>query len=174
MLQSQAMLRLAKGLLLVGALSLLFAAGRLYVRALAAGLAVWHLFWISPLAMLGGFGKARFVMRRRMRQNARRLAATTGRMWPWQIYPPPLLGFIVTMMVLMFVLKRVFAGHALALGLAGRAGSGNRRRAAGGLAGVSRRYGPRGAYRLTLRAGRGKSGQSVSIRSRRWVNFLAL
>ena len=69
--------------------------------------------------MLGGFGKAHFVMRRRMRENARRLTTATGRMWPWQIYPPPLLGFIVSMMVLMFVLKRVFNGHALALGLLG-------------------------------------------------------
>ena len=64
-----------------------------------------------------GAGKAVFVMRKRMRQNIRRIATSTGKLWPWQIYPPQLLAFIVTMVILMNVMKRVLAGHGLGLGL---------------------------------------------------------
>ena len=40
-------------------------------------------------------------------------------MWPWQIYPPQLLAFIVTMVILMAVLKRVLADNGLGLGILG-------------------------------------------------------
>ena len=55
-------------------------------------------------------------MRRRMRLNIARLRATTGKLWLWQLYPPPMLAFIVSMVVLMYVMKRVLAGSAMGLG----------------------------------------------------------
>ena len=79
----------------------------------------WHLGWILPLAVLAGAAKARFVMRRRMRLNIERLAAAPGNLWPWQIYPAPLLVFILTMVVMMITMKKVFADNALALGMLG-------------------------------------------------------
>lgn len=113
------MLQLAQTILIVGATSLLVAALRLFLQALAGGMPAWSLGWLVPLAMLVGIGKARFVMRRRMRANVHRLAAATGRQWPWQIYPPQLLIFIGTMILSMIVFKRIFASDAMALGLLG-------------------------------------------------------
>ncbi|RKZ20115.1 hypothetical protein DRQ50_00355, partial [bacterium] len=87
--------------------------------ALDGGLPTWHLAWIAPVAVLLGAIKANLVMRKRMRRNVQRFTETTERMWPWHIYPPQLLAFILAMVVLMYVLKRVLAGHPLGLGLLG-------------------------------------------------------
>ena len=119
MLNSRSMLILARWILLIGAVSLLSGGLRLFRRALDQGLSAWHLVWILPLAIVAGAAKARFVMRRRLRYNNDRLAATTGKLWPWQIYPPQLLVFILTMVVLMFVLKKVLAENAVGLGSLG-------------------------------------------------------
>ncbi len=119
MISSRLLLIMAQTWLVLGSLSLVFACTRLFRRALDAGLATSHLYWIVPVAILAGAFKARIVMRRRMRANIARLSATEGKLWPWQIYPIPLLVFIVTMVVLMAVLKRVFVGNGPGLGLLG-------------------------------------------------------
>jgi len=113
------MLILAQAILFFGALSLVPASIRLFRRALEMGMPTWHLWWIIPAAMLAGGFKARFVMRKRMRANITRLATSTKSLWPWQIYPLPMLGFILTMVVGMYVLKRVFADNGMALGMLG-------------------------------------------------------
>lgn len=119
MLQPRTMLRLAPILLVVGAISLFYATGRLFLRALDGGVPAWHLAWIAPLAVVLGGAKARFVMRKRMRQNVAFFLAATGKLWPWQIYPPQLLAFIGTMIVLMNVLRRVLADQPLGLAILG-------------------------------------------------------
>jgi hypothetical protein len=119
MLKSRTMLLLAQVILIVGAVSLLVAAWRLFLQALAGGMPTGHLGWLLPVAVLIGIGKARFVMQRRMQVNARRLAAAAGRQWPWQVYPPQILVFIAAMVLSMLVLKHVFATDAMALGLLG-------------------------------------------------------
>jgi hypothetical protein len=118
-LQPRTMLRLAPLLLIVGAISLIYATGRLFQRALDGGMPDWHLAWIIPVFAVLGAVKARFVMRKRMRQNVARFRAATERMWPWQLYPPQLLAFIVTMVVLMNVLRRVLADEPVGLGVLG-------------------------------------------------------
>ncbi len=119
MLSSRSLLIMAQGLLIVGVISLLFASVRLFSRAVDAGLPVWNLYWIIPLAMGVGVVKAMAVMRKTMARNIKRLRETQGKLWPWQIYPARLLIFIVSMILLMFVLKRVLAGNGLGLGLLG-------------------------------------------------------
>lgn len=119
MLQPRHMLLLARWILVFGCLSLISGGVRLFRRAIEAGLPVWHLFWILPVAAALGAFKARVVMRRRMRENIRRLRSSTDKLWFWQIYPPQLLAFIVTMVVLMAVLKRVLADSATGLGALG-------------------------------------------------------
>lgn len=119
MLSSRLMLFFAQGLLVAGGISLVIASIRLFLRAIAAGMPVWNLFWIIPVAALLGASKAIFVMRKKMRENISRLCESEGKLWPWQIYPAPLLGFILSMVVMMFVLKRVLVGNATGLGLLG-------------------------------------------------------
>jgi hypothetical protein len=119
MISSRLLLILARTWLVLGSLSLVFAGTRLFRRALEAGLSPTHLYWIVPAAMLAGAFKARFVMRRRMRANIARLTATRGKLWLWQIYPPQLLAFILSMVVLMAVLKRVLEGNGAGLGALG-------------------------------------------------------
>jgi len=119
MLSLRSILLLAQVLLVVGSLSLVLAAVNLFGRALAAGLPAGHLYWIIPVAGAAGVIKAHFVMRKRMRQNIDRLNGASGKFWPWQIYPPQLLIFIFSMILVMFVLKRVLAGSAVGLGLLG-------------------------------------------------------
>ncbi len=119
MLTPRLMLKLAQGLLVLGALGMIPASVKLFDRALAAGMPRGYLFIIIPVGLALGAAKAVFVMRKRMRQNIRRIAATEGKLWPWQIYPPQLLVFIVTMVILMNVAKRALAGNALGLGLLG-------------------------------------------------------
>jgi hypothetical protein len=119
MLNSRTMLLLAQLILLFGGLSLVPASIRLFQRAIEAGMPSWHLWWIVPGAAVVGGIKARFVMRKRMRQNIRRLAASQDKLWPWQIYPAPLLIFIITMVISMNVLKRVFADNGMGLGILG-------------------------------------------------------
>jgi hypothetical protein len=119
MLSGRFLLIMAQLWLVLGSLSLVYASWRLFNRALDAGMSPMHLYWIIPGALLAGVFKARFVMRRRMRINARRLSESREKMWPWQVYPPQLLAFISTMVILMFVLKRVFADHGLGLGCLG-------------------------------------------------------
>ena len=80
---------------------------------------MWHLAWIAPVGIALGAVKARLVMRKRMRKNIERFSEATERMWPWHIYPPQLLAFIFTMIVLMNILKRVLTDHAMGLGLLG-------------------------------------------------------
>ena len=119
MLNSRSILIMARWILIIGAVSLLSGGTRLFRRALDGGLPAWHLAWILPVAVVLGAGKARMVMRRRMRINIARLEATTGKLWPWQIYPPQMLAFILTMVVLMAVMKRVLANNAMGLGALG-------------------------------------------------------
>ncbi|MFN2370948.1 MAG: hypothetical protein ABR506_07310 [Candidatus Krumholzibacteriia bacterium] len=118
-LDSRTMLLLAQALLIVGAVSLVPASYRLFARALELGLPAWWLALIVPVAGLAGWAKARFVMRKRMVRNVQRLRTATGRQWPWQIYPPQLLAFILTMVVLMRVLRGVWADSAAGLGVLG-------------------------------------------------------
>jgi hypothetical protein len=119
MLSPRLMLILAQALLVVGSISLIPASVRLFSRAIDAGMPVWNLYWIVPVAMVLGGAKAVFVMRKRMRQNIDRLRSAEGKLWPWQIYPPQLLAFILSMVVMMFVMKRVLAGNAVGLGALG-------------------------------------------------------
>lgn len=119
MITPNLMLIFAQTILVLGGLSMIPASVRLFRRALEAGLPAWHLYWIVPVFLALGVGKAVFVMRKRMRQNIRRIATSEGKLWPWQIYPPQLLAFIITMVILMNVMKRVLAGHGLGLGLLG-------------------------------------------------------
>ena len=119
MINSRLLLIMARTWLVLGAISLVFAGIRLFGRALDAGLNVTHIYWIAPVAILAGAFKARMVMRKRMRANIARLSAIDGKLWFWQIYPPALLIFIITMVVLMAVLKRVFVGNGAGLGALG-------------------------------------------------------
>lgn len=119
MFRSDTILVLARWILIAGSISLVAGGIRLFLRAADLGMSAWHLAYILPIAVVVGGVKARFVMRRRMRRNIARLRAHTGPLWPWQIYPPPLFIFIITMMILMNVLKRVLAGNALGLGSLG-------------------------------------------------------
>jgi len=119
MLSPRLMLIFAQALLFLGGLSLVYASSRLFLRAIAAGMPAWNLFWIAPVAILLGACKAIFVMRKRMRDNIARLGAARGKLWLWQIYPARLLGFILSMVTMMFVLKRVLAGNAIGLGALG-------------------------------------------------------
>lgn len=119
MISAGLLLILARTWLVLGSLSLVFASTRLFRRALEAGLSPTHLYWIVPAAMLAGAFKARFVMRRRMRANIARLTATKGKLWLWQIYPPQLLAFILSMVALMAVLKRGLEGNGAGLGALG-------------------------------------------------------
>jgi len=119
MLSGRLLLKMAKLWLVLGSVSLVYACWRLFHRALDAGMEISHLYWIIPAAILAGFLKARFVMRRRMRANASRLSKSTQKMWPWEVYPPQLLAFILTMVIMMSVLKRVFAENGLGLGCLG-------------------------------------------------------
>ena len=119
MINSRFLLIMAQTWLVLGSMSLVYACVRLFRRALDGGMAPSHLYWIIPVAILAGAFKARFVMRRRMRANVRRLSETTKRLWPWQVYPPQLLAFILSMVILMFILRRVFAENGFGLGCLG-------------------------------------------------------
>lgn len=119
MITGRILLILAQLSLVLGSISLVYAGVKLFGRALEAGMSTSHLYWIVPVAILAGGFKARFVMRRRMQANIRRLSDTTAKLWPWQIYPPQLLAFILSMVILMFIMKRVFADHAFGLGCLG-------------------------------------------------------
>ena len=119
MLSPRIMLILAQSILVIGSISLIPAAWKLFHRALALGLPSWNLWWIIPFFLVLGGGKALFVMRKRMRQNIKRIATSPVKLWPWQIYPPQLLAFIVTMVILMNVMKRVLAENAMGLGILG-------------------------------------------------------
>jgi len=119
MLTPRLMLILARSILIIGSLSLVPASIRLFSRSLALGLPAWALWLIIPLAIAAGVGKARFVMRKRMRQNIQRLCQAQGRLWPWQIYPPQLLAFIFSMIVTMYISKRLLADSSWGLGILG-------------------------------------------------------
>jgi len=119
MISGRFLLIMAQTWLVLGSLSLVFGSVRLFRRALALDMSPTNLYWLVPVAILIGAVKAVMVMRKRMRANIARLRATTGKLWPWQIYPPQLLIFIITMVVLMAVLKRVLAGNGMGLGYLG-------------------------------------------------------
>ena len=119
MISARFLLIMAQTWLVLGSLSLVLASVRLFRHAIEVGMPTSYLYWIVPVSILLGAFKARIVMRRRMRANIRRLSESTERMWPWQIYPPQLLAFIVTMVILMAVLKRMLADNGLGLGILG-------------------------------------------------------
>lgn len=119
MLNGRQLVKTGGFVLLAGASSLTFGAWRFESRALELGLTPAHLLWLVPLALALGALKGRFVMRPRMRANAARLLALPGRLWPWQLYPPQLFAFILTMVGGMAWLRRVFAADPLANGLLG-------------------------------------------------------
>ncbi len=117
MLNQRAMLLLAKIMLIGGAFGLLSAALRLFRQALAARMSDWHLCWIVPVAALVGVFKARSVMRRRMQTNVHRLTSAGKKQWPWQVFAPLIVFFIVMMILTMIVIKKRFGNEALALGI---------------------------------------------------------
>ncbi len=119
MISSRYLLIIARLWLIMGCLSLIMASARLFHRAIGAGLTPTHIYWIAPLAILAGAFKAIVVMRKRMRANIKRLASTEGKLWLWQVYPPVLLIFILAMVLLMVVLKRVYATSGPGLGFLG-------------------------------------------------------
>ncbi len=119
MLTPRIVLILAQAILVMGFISLVPASVSLFRRAIEAGMPSWYLYWIVPISMVAGAFKATKVMRKRMRQNIARLRSAEGRLWPWDIYPRPLFAFILSMILLMTVLKRVFADNALGLGFLG-------------------------------------------------------
>ncbi len=119
MISARFLLIMAQTWLVLGSLSLVLACVRLFRHAIEAGMPTSHLYWLVPVSILLGAFKARMVMRRRMRANIRRLSESSEKMWPWQIYPPQLLAFIVTMVILMAILKRVFVDNGLGLGILG-------------------------------------------------------
>lgn len=119
MISGRLLLIMAQTWLVLGALSLVYASWRLFSRALEVGMSTSHLYWIIPVFVVLGAVKARMVMRKRMQANIARLSSTTEKMWPWQIYPPQLLAFIISMVILMSILKRVFAENGLGLGCLG-------------------------------------------------------
>ena len=119
MINARFLLIMAQSWLILGSLSLVYACVRLFRRALDGGMSPSHLYWIIPVGILAGAFKARFVMRRRMRANVRRLSEATEKLWPWQVYPPQLLAFILSMAIIMFVLRRVFADNGFGLGCLG-------------------------------------------------------
>ena len=116
MISPRIMLILAQTVLIFGSLSLVLGSVRLFKRAIEAGMPIWHLYWIIPVAMVAGAFKAIKVMRKKMRLNIARLRSTEGKLWPWEIYPRPLLIFILSMVLLMYILKKVFVGNAMGLG----------------------------------------------------------
>jgi hypothetical protein len=111
--------RMGRWILWAGALSLVWRAGLLVGQALRLGLMPLHLLWLLPVAVLAGWFKARLVMRPRMLVNARRLLTHPGRLRPWQLYPPQLFLFILTMITLMAWLKREVLGLPLPTALLG-------------------------------------------------------
>ncbi len=119
MISPRVLLIVAQSWLVLGSLSLVYGAYNLFARALNAGMTVSHVYWLIPVAIVGGLFKARMVMRKRLRANIARLSAAEEKMWPWQIYPLRLVIFIIAMVVLMTVLKRVFANNGLGLGCLG-------------------------------------------------------
>ena len=119
MISGRFLLMMAQLWLVLGSLSLVYACVRLFIRALDAGMSTAHLYWLIPVAILSGAFKARMVMRKRMRANIARLSSSNGKLWPWQIYPPQLLAFIISMVILMNILRRVFADNGLGLGCLG-------------------------------------------------------
>ena len=119
MFSGRILLIMAQTWLVLGSLSLVYASVRLFRRGLDLGMSPSHLYWIIPVAILAGAFKARFVMRRRMRANVGRLSESTEKMWPWHVYPYQLLAFILSMVIIMFVLKGVFAENGFGLGCLG-------------------------------------------------------
>ena len=119
MISGRFLLMMAQLWLVLGSLSLVYASVRLFLRGLDVGMSITHLYWLIPVAIAAGAFKARMVMRKRMRANIARLSSSTGKLWPWQIYPPQLLAFIITMVILMNILRRVFAENGLGLGCLG-------------------------------------------------------
>lgn len=119
MISGRLLLILAQTWLVLGSLSLVFASWRLFRRALDAGMVTSHLYWLIPIAILLGAVKARMVMRKRMRANIARLSVAKGKFWPWQIYPPQLLAFIIAMVILMNYLKGVLVDNGFGLGCLG-------------------------------------------------------
>ncbi len=119
MISGRFLLMMAQLWLVLGSLSLVYASVRLFRRGLDVGMSTTHLYWLVPVAILAGAFKARMVMRKRMRANIARLSSSTGKLWPWQIYPPQLLAFIISMVILMNILRRVFADNGLGLGCLG-------------------------------------------------------
>ncbi len=111
--------RLGGWVLRLGALSLLWRTWQLLAQALRLGMRPVHLAWLLPVAVLLGLGKGRFVMRPRMLANVARLRAHAGRLAPWQLYPPQLFAFILSMVLLMAWAKGLAAGHALPTALLG-------------------------------------------------------
>ncbi len=112
MFQPKHLLTLSRILLLIGSLSLCYGAFKLAHKAIELGFNWQHFIWISPVALAAGLAKALFVMRPKMRSNAHRLMHHKGKLYPWQLYPAPLLLFIASMITIMAILKSLFSTHA--------------------------------------------------------------
>jgi hypothetical protein len=112
MLQPTQLLLFARLFLFAAALSLFAAGMRLAAHTIELGFNTHHFYWILPLAFAAGVGKALFVMRPKMQENARRLMASTKKLYPWHLYPVPLFAFIGSMILIMAILKRTFINQA--------------------------------------------------------------
>lgn len=119
MLTPHALLLMARGWLILGALSLIYASAKLFRHGLDEGLMSSHLYWVIPLAIFVGAFKGRVVMRKHMRANIERISASTEKLGFWHIYPARLLGFIALMILGMAFLKRALVGSGPGLGALG-------------------------------------------------------
>lgn len=104
------MVRLGGWTLRAGTLSLLVMTWVNWQRALDLRLQPVHLLWLAPAAALLGWMKARWVMLPRMMENARRLIRSRDRLRLWQLYPPQLFIFILSMIALMAWLRHHYRG----------------------------------------------------------------
>jgi hypothetical protein len=119
MMSGDQLARVGGWVLRLGSLSLLWRTWQLLHRAWVLGLRPLHLAWILPVAILLGLGKARYVMKPRMVANVARLRAHQGPLGPWQLYPPQLFAFILSMVLLMAWAKSQAEGLALPTALLG-------------------------------------------------------
>ena len=99
------MARTGGWVLRMGTVSLLVMTWINWQRAVDLRFPPVHLLWLAPAAALLGWMKARWVMLPRMTENARRLFSSRERLRPWQLYPPQLFVFILSMIALMAWLR---------------------------------------------------------------------
>ncbi len=98
----------------VAGVMLVLVALRLARRAHELGVEPEHAAWLAPLALVVGWFKARRVMGPLLERNVDDLSARE-RVPAWRLYPPRLMVFIVMMVVLSALAKRLAAGCGMGL-----------------------------------------------------------